>query len=65
MDAEKFADELVLQYVRGLVASGLTYDEVNQILMQRGSEIERWRRETLMQVKRFVDEPFAPTVEAQ
>jgi hypothetical protein len=65
MDAENYVDELMLQYCRWLSANGFDRAAIDQILAQRGPELEQWRKETLAKIRRFIDEPFAPTVELQ
>jgi hypothetical protein len=55
----------VLAYCQMLADSGFDCDEISQILMQRGPEIERWRQETLAKVARWLDEPGAPSFEVQ
>jgi hypothetical protein len=65
MDAEKCVGQLMLLYCRSLADSGLDRDEINQILTERRVELAQWRRQTLAKIARFVDEPFAPTVELQ
>jgi hypothetical protein len=54
-----------LEYCQRLAANGFDRDEINEILAQRGPELEQWRKEILAKVTRWLDEPGAPSFEVQ
>jgi hypothetical protein len=69
MDVENKVNDLVglqvLEYCQRLAANGFDRDEINEILAQRGPELEQWRKEILAKVTRWLDEPGAPSFEVQ
>jgi hypothetical protein len=58
-------EQQTLKYCRLLADNGFTRDQINEVLARCIPEAEQWRKDTLAEIERWVDEPKAPTHKLQ